>query len=141
LSETKTQSAQGYIWKGGSDMPELKVIKTEQKKKSFGQKVKDAWNSTKEYIRDNPEQAIAIATVAAAGIGGATKLVNSVNRHKQIRQEQFRRDRQVYDRSMGRYLTTNRKLTKTDYDRVNAYRRRTGKRTGEALSDLGLLER
>ena len=117
-------------------MPELKV-----KKKSWKDKLKDAWNSTKEYVRDNPEQVIAIATVTAAGIGGATKLVNSVNRHRQIRQEQFRRDRQVYDRSMGMYLTTNRKLTKQDYDRVNAYRRRTGKRTGEALSDLGLLER
>lgn len=105
-------------------------------KKTF-QKAQDAVK----YVKDNPKEAMTQLGVIAAVLGGTTKVIKSVNRHNRLRQEKYHREREVYDRSLNMYVTTRRKLTKKDLDRINEIKRKTGKRTSEVLSDLNLLKR
>ena len=96
--------------------------------------------NTVEYIKENPQGAVTIIGLIATVTGGATKLVRTVNRHQAIRQEKWHHDREIYDRSSNQYLTTKRKLTKTDIDRMNKLRREKGLKVSEALSQLNLLK-
>ena len=95
---------------------------------------------TVEYVKENPQKAVTIVGLIGTVTGGAAKLVRSVNRHQAIRQEKWHRDREIYDHSSKQYLTTKRKLTKTDIDRMNKLRREEGLKVSEALSRLNLLK-
>lgn len=124
---------------------DLDKIRTENhwtnKVKDFGRKVVSKGKDIYEYVKNDPQSAMKAAGVFVALTGGATKVIKTVNRHKTLRQEKFHREREVYDRSLNMYLTTKRKLTKADFDKINKIKRRTGKRTSEVLSDLNLLKK
>lgn len=124
---------------------DLNQVRTEKhwtnRVKDFGKKACKKAKETVEYVKNNPEQAMARAGAIAAILGGTTKVVQSVNRHIALKQEKHHREREVYDRSLNMYLETRRKLTKKDFDKINEIKRKTGKRTSEVLSDLGLLKR
>ena len=109
-------------------------------KKGYDWSVEKVGN-TIEYVKENPQGAATIAGIIATVTGGATKLVRTVNRHKAIRQEQWHHDREIYDHSSNQYLTTRRKLTKVDIDKMNKLRREKGLKVSEALSELNLLKK
>lgn len=97
--------------------------------------------NTVEYVKENPQGAATIVGLGATIIGGTTKLVKSVNRHQAIRQEKWHHDREIYDHSSNMYLTTKRKLTRDDIDRMNRLKREKGLKTSEALMQLNLLKK
>ena len=96
--------------------------------------------NTVEYVKEDPKRAVEIVGLIGVVTGGATKFVKSVNRHQAIRQEKWHREREIYDHSSNQYLTTKRKLTKADIDRMNKLRREEGLKVSEALSRLNLLK-
>ena len=124
---------------------DLNKIKTENhwtnRVKRFGKAALEKGKDLVDYVKEDPKRAIEIAGLVTAVTGGASKVVRTVNRNKELRQEKFHREREVYDRSLGMYVVTKRKLTKADLDKVNEIRRKTGKRTTEVLSDLNLLKK
>jgi len=94
-----------------------------------------------EYAKDNPQGAAAIVGLTMTITGGANKLLRTINRHQKLKQQQYHRDREIYDHSLNMFLTTKRKLTKKDIDKINEIMRKTGKRKSEVLSELNLLKR
>ena len=88
-----------------------------------------------EWIKANPEQAASIAIAAfGAAVAIAKKIDGGVKAHK----EEVRRNRQVYDHSLGRFWTLRRAMSKSDQLAFEALKK-SGMSTGEALERLRLL--
>ena len=102
--------------------------------------IKNKVDNTIEYVKSNPQGAATIVATVTAIIGGGSKLMKSVNKHRELRQEKWHREREVYDHSTGMYLQTKRKLTKNDIVRINNLMRSTGKKKSEVMHDLNLLK-
>ena len=117
------------------------TYKTKEKIKQGTKWTLEKVKSTIKYVKENPQEAAAIAGAAVTITGGVSRVIRSVNRHRTIRQEKHHREREIYDRWLNMYLTTKRKLTKRDVDRINSIMRETGKRKSEVLSELNLLKR
>ena len=91
------------------------------------------------WAMENPQNtAVAIATLLAGG-KGISRIFKSVNRVVATKQEQYNRDRYVYDHSLGIYLKTTRKLTKRDLEMIDRLRRR-GFTKSQAMMKLNLIE-
>lgn len=97
--------------------------------------------NTVEYVKEHPQEAATIAGTAMAVVGGVTKGARAINKHRELRQEKWHREREVYDHSTGMYLQTRRKLKKDDIDRINRIMRKTGKKKSEVMSELNLLKK
>lgn len=128
------------------NLKDRKVERSFTEKIRYGIRTAYDWTSEKvrntvEYVKEDPQRAIAILAGVTAAAGGARKLVSSANRHRALRQEKFHREREVYDPSSKVYLVTKRKLRKDDVDRINRLRREKGYKMSEALSELNLLKR
>ena len=128
---------------------DLNKIKTE---KHWTNQVKDkakkaiSWTVEKvthtvEYVKANPKETAAILASALAVVKGASKGMHAVNRHRELKQEKWHREREVYDHSTGMYLQTNRKLKAADIEQINRIMRQTGKKKSEVMADLNLLRK
>lgn len=91
------------------------------------------------WAGENPQNAAAIIFALAAGGKGAEKIFRSISRVITTKQEQYNKDRYVYDHSLGIYLKTKRKLTKADLELIDRLRRR-GFSKSQAMLKLNLLE-
>ena len=119
---------------------ERKEIIMEDKKKTFGEKVKDGFSNGLEWIKEHPREFIGILTAGTAIVGGVGKVANGINKRQAAKQEQYNKERFVYDHSAGVYLKTKHKLTANDVKAINALRRNTGMKMSEAMEELDLLE-
>lgn len=106
---------------------DLKTMKVESKWHSFKTWAKKKTVDTLQWVKDNPE----LAALAAAGLGGAAKGLKSLIRTHNLKQDQYNKERYIYDRSLGMYLHTKRPLRNQDYISINQRRAR-----GEKLSDI-----
>ena len=127
---------------------DLNKIKTENhwtnrlkdKAKAIGKKIVQKTGETVEFAKENPQAAALIVGGVTTVAGGVKKVLRTIDNHAQRRHEQYHRDREIYDHSLNMYLTTKKKLSKKDVDRINEMMRKTGKKKSEVLSDLGLLK-
>ena len=93
------------------------------------------------WVIENPDKAAAGAAAGAALLGGANKLVRSVNRNVTARRELHDKKHRVYDHSLGAFVYTKKPLSKKDIDQIYAERRRTGERVCEIMSRKGMLKK
>ena len=101
--------------------------------------VKNAIHKKIEWAMEHPQEAAAIAGGVATVLGLATKGAKTVIRTHNLNKEQKLKERYVYDRSLGMYLHTKRKLTNKDFTRINK-ERQNGRKLADILNDLGLLD-
>lgn len=112
----------------------------EEKKENIFEKAKEKLSNGIQWVKEHPTEFGAILTGGAALMTGANKIVKGVNRTVTARQERYNKERFIYDHSLNAYLETNRKLTNNDIVRINAERRRTGKKLSEVLAEMHLLK-
>ena len=129
------------------DIRELKDRVVDGGKRVFG-KIKvvgeKVVNETKDGIRwavENPEKAAAIAGTGAALIGGANKIIRSINRNVTLRQTEKEKRTRVYDHSLNAYVYTKKPLTKEQIEFIHRERRRTGKKVSEIMAEMDILRR
>ena len=128
---------------------DLRKIRTENhwtnrlkdKVKNVGRIVVEKGGEAVEFIKDNPQAAGLIIGAVTTVTGGVKCVTRFIGKQSKQRQENFHRKRQVYDHSLGMFLTTTRELKKEDYVKINEIRRKTGKRTSEVLAELNLLKK
>ena len=110
---------------------DLNSMRVESKWQNFKQKVKNRTNDAVNWVRNNPELVGSALTVGTVVVGGAVKVGKKLVRTHNIRAERYNKERYIYDRSLGMYLHTKRKLTNKDYATINAC-----KAKGESLSSI-----
>ena len=91
------------------------------------------------WAMEDPKRAVAMIAVLLGGSRGLSRMVNNVSRCVKTRQEQYNKDRYVYDHSLGIYLKTKRKLTKQDLLMIERLRGK-GFTKAQAMMKLNLLE-
>lgn len=91
--------------------------------------LQDIWNQNKKEI-------VIIAPIALAAI---TKITKSVNKTVNLRQEEFLKDRRIYDPKLGHYWELNRKLSNNEYLEIE-YRKSNGETVGNILRSMGVLK-
>ena len=92
-----------------------------------------------QYVTENPKK-VALATVAiTALLKNLGRFTNGAGRIISAKQEQYNKERYVYDHSLGIYLKTKRKLTSEDLRMIDRLRTK-GFTKVQALMKLGLLE-
>lgn len=111
----------------------------EEKKKK---KIKDLYEKAKikakavgQWVADNKE--IVIVAVPA-GVAIIKLAYNGVNKAIQHHDERVLKDKRIYDRSIGRYLTLRRPLTSSEQLELTR-RKENGENTAWILDDMGLL--
>lgn len=128
------------------DMERKEIIMEDKKKtfgekaKEFGEKVKDGFSNGLDWVKEHPKEFIGILTAGTAIVGGVGRIANGINKRHVAKQEQYNKERFVYDHSAGAYLKTKHKLTANDVKAINALRRNTGMKMSEAMEELDLLE-
>ena len=90
------------------------------------------------WMADNPQSSAVALMALLAGTKGVNRTIRSIGRCISARQDQYNRDRYVYDHSLGIYVKTNRKLTKADLIRIEQLRSRGLTKT-QAMVKLGIL--
>ena len=97
------------------------------------QKVKSAFFSVLSFVVENPQAAVAIGGVVAAGIKITGKQLD-------IRRENRLRNSMIYDRSLGMYWETKKPLTANQRLTIEA-RHKNGESYGAILNDMRILKR
>lgn len=118
---------------------DLNKIKVQTKWQAFKDRMWIKAQMAANWIRNNPETVGIAMTVGTAVIGGAVKIGKGAIRHRNLRKEQFNKERYIYDRSLGMYLRTKRPLRNKDYLTINA-RRKNGEKLSDILADMHVLE-
>ena len=101
--------------------------------------MKNLIKSLIKWASENPRSAAVVIFAIMAGGKEVNKLTKSVNRVVAAKQEQYNRDRYVYDHSLGIYLKTKHRLTKKDLEMIDRLRRR-GFSKSQAMIKLNLIE-
>lgn len=122
------------------DLEKIRVQKEDNKFQKVWKKVKYKAQKTWWYIKENPAEAAMIGSVITAVVGGSVRVIKGVQKKNNLKQEQFNKERYVYDHSLGAYLKTKRPLTNNDIVEINRRMRDEGKRKSEILAEMGLLE-
>lgn len=92
-----------------------------------------------EFVKENPQTAATLIAAGGALLGGAHKITKGIQRHVNLKQEKYNKERYIYDHSLNMYLKTKRPLKKSDYDKITTMRK-NGMKLNEALSKLDLLK-
>lgn len=114
---------------------DINEFKKEAKIRKLKAKVEEIKNKAVDLITEHPTEALALATTL---IGSAVGLARRADRKKDLREQQRLRDEYIYDRSLGSYWRTRRKMTNSEKLEVER-RRRGGESLGEILRDMRLL--
>lgn len=118
---------------------DMNTMKVESKWHQFKETVKDKAQSTLEWVCNNPEAAGIALTVVTTLVGGGIKIAKGLVRTYNLKQEQYNKDRYIYDRSLGMYLHTKRSLRNKDYIAINN-RRKNGEKLSDILQSMNILE-
>lgn len=110
-------------------------FKREARIRKFKQKIEEAVDKYKDLVAEHPAESMALVTAAFGSLIG---LARRYDRKKDLREQQRLRDEYIYDRSLGSYWRTRRKMTNGEKLEVER-RRRQGESLGEILRDMRLL--
>ena len=114
---------------------DIKDFKVESKLHEIWRKAKGKGAEMLKWVGEHPMEASAIASGAAI-LG---KFVKGISRKIDLNKTQQLKDRYVYDRSLGIYLHTKRKLNNKDWVTINQ-RMKGGERLAEILVKMNLLD-
>lgn len=112
-------------------------FKREARIRKFKQKIEEAVDKYKDLVAEHPAESMALVTAAFGSLIG---LARRYDRKKDLREQQRLREEYIYDRSIGDYWHTRRKLTNGDKLEIER-RRRGGESLGDILNDMGLLDK
>lgn len=110
-------------------------FKKEAKIRKLKAKVEEIKNKAVDLITEHPTEALALGTTL---IGSAVGLARRADRKKDLREQQRLREEYIYDRSLGSYWKTRRKLSNSEKLEIER-RRRQGESLGEILRSMRLL--
>ena len=114
---------------------DIKDFKVESKLHELWRKAKGKGAEMLKWVSEHPAETAAV-TSGAAILG---KFVKGISRKVEISKVQQLKDRYVYDRSLGMYLHTKRKLNNKDWATINQ-RRKGGERLADILQKMNLLD-
>lgn len=114
---------------------DINEFKREAKIRKLKAKVEEIKNKAVDLITEHPTEALALATTL---IGSAVGLARRADRKKDLREQQRLREEYIYDRSLGSYWKTRRKLSNSEKLEIER-RRRQGESLGEILRSMRLL--
>lgn len=110
------------------------------------EKLENAWyriklsaRQTVEWMSQNKELAIVLIPVGFYGIKLIGKGINNLSAHARMNHEQYLKERYMYDRSVGRYLKLNRKVSNSEQLEISQ-RKAAGENLAFILSSMGLLD-
>lgn len=114
---------------------DINEFKREAKIRKIKAKVEEIKNKAVDFVTDHPTESLALATTL---IGSAVGLARRADRKKDLREQQRLKEEYIYDRSLGSYWKTRRKLTNAEKLEIDR-RRRAGESLGEILRSMRLL--
>lgn len=114
---------------------DIEDFKKEARIRKLKAKVEEMKDKVKDFVMDHPTEALALATTL---IGSAVGLARRADRKKDLREQQRLREEYIYDRSLGSYWKTRRKLSNSEKLEIER-RRRQGESLGEILRSMRLL--
>lgn len=114
---------------------DINEFKREAKIRKIKAKFEEIKNKAVDFVTDHPTEALALATTL---IGSAVGLARRADRKKDLREQQRLREEYIYDRSLGSYWKTRRKLSNSEKLEIER-RRRQGESLGEILRSMRLL--
>ena len=118
-------------------------ISWDLKKAEWKARIRQRWQDLKEFYVENPELAGLVTLGVSGAIGVGAKLakdgIASARRSHAEHLEQRRRDYQVYDNQLGKYLELRRKLDNDDWVRISR-RKKEGETLAEILDSMNALK-
>lgn len=106
----------------------------------FTWNVKRKYEEGKKWCEDHTELAIAMIPVGLVAIKGIGNTVRSIDRKIDQKREDERREKQIFDHSLGKWHELRRPMTMKETIEFDA-RRGKGESTVSILYDMGLLRR
>lgn len=110
-------------------------FKKEAKIRELKAKAKAGFDKTKQLVTEHPAESLALATTA---IGTVIGLVRRADRKADLKKAEQLKERYIYDRSIGGYWKTRRKLSTNDMLEIE-HQKKMGRSLGEILRDMRLL--
>lgn len=111
----------------------------ELKMRKIKQRMTDNWNEFAGFVRDNQDVLVFAVPAAVTVLGGGTKVLSKIiANHTEERKIRFK-ERTIYDRSLGRYVTLKRPLK--PHEAIEVERRRMkGEKLNHILADMRLIK-
>ena len=110
-------------------------FKREAKIRELKEKAKAGWDKTKQLVTEHPAESLALATTL---VGSVIGLARRADRKADLKKTEELITRYIYDRSIGGYWKTRRKLTTSDMLEIER-EKKMGRSLGEILRDMRLL--
>lgn len=108
---------------------EFKKAERKRKREEFLNKAKDFWEDNKQYI-------VIIVPAVGYGIG---KVVKTIGRHHNLKQEERNKELYCWDASLGHYWKLRRPLKNDDWTFINR-RKNAGESLGDILESMNVLK-
>lgn len=110
-------------------------FKREAKIRELKAKAKAGYDKAKQVVTEHPAESLALATTA---IGTVIGLVRRADRKADLKKAEQLKERYIYDRSIGGYWKTRRKLSTNDMLEIER-QKKLGRGLGEILRDMRLV--
>lgn len=91
------------------------------------------------WISSHREDLFWMVPLATAGVKGVSRITSAAIRNHAVNKEIYNRERQIYDRSLGRYVTLKRPLTDSEAFLIES-RRRNGEGLTTILYSMNLIK-
>lgn len=114
---------------------DINDFKKEAKIRELKAKVKSGYDKAKQMVVDHPAESFALATTV---VGSVIGLVKRADRKADLKKAENLKERYIYDRSIGGYWKTRRKLSTNDMLEIER-QKKLGRSLGEILRDMRLL--
>lgn len=98
--------------------------------------IREKYQKTKTFVGDNKEILIAAIPVAGAVAG---KMIRSISKRSSIKREEHLKNEYCYDRSLGHYWELKRKLSNSEWIKIDK-RKRNGEPLADILDDMKVLK-
>lgn len=122
---------------------DMKAIQKEEKKRQKQEAKQAKRRQRKEWFERNLGTILAVTPIAVGAVATiaktTTNMVKAANRKSMLDKEQELKDLYCYDRSLGHYWQLKRKLTNSDWVKINK-RRSEGDALADILADMNVLK-
>lgn len=114
---------------------DINDFKREAKIRELKAKAKAGYDKAKQVVTEHPAESLALATTL---VGSVIGLARRADRKADLKKSEELKERYIYDRSIGGYWKTRRKLSANDMLEIER-QKKLGRGLGEILQDMRLL--